>query len=69
LRTWVCKPGQSGADGLDLFLGSAGGEEFHRLRAVEFLDAQLFVEADEAPENIGVPLKSAKPIDQPPNTR
>jgi hypothetical protein len=69
LRTWVCKPGQSGADGLDLFLGSAGGEEFHRLRAVEFLDAQLFVEADEAPENIGGAIEIGEALDQPPNTR
>ena len=42
-----------GAGALDLVFGSAGGEQFHRLRAVEFPDAQLFVETNEAFENIG----------------
>ena len=42
-----------GAGALDLVFGSAGGEQFHRLRAVEFPDAQLFVETNEAFENSG----------------
>jgi hypothetical protein len=44
---------QLGAGALDLVLGPAGGEQYHCLRAIEFPDAQLFVETHEAFENIG----------------
>jgi hypothetical protein len=44
---------QLGAGALDLVLGPASGEQYHCLRAIEFPDAQLFVETDEAFENIG----------------
>ena len=44
---------RSGARGLDFVLGPASGKQLHRPGAVEFPDAQLFVEAYKTFEDIG----------------